>query len=331
MLLSSGSRSSGNTEYQEGTQFVLGTVCTIRIWGNDDPDILKECFDYLNTVHSLMSPSVPDSDLDRLKKAAGKKAVRVDSMTMEVIEKGLEYAEISRGYFDISIGPLVSLWDINSGEASVPEQSEIDRALSCMGYSDIIINKADSTVFLKREGMAIDLGGIAKGYASDGVREILLKHGISSAMVNLGGNIFAVGRKNKDTKWAIGIQSPFEDRGTSIGRILVEDTAVITSGPYERFFIEDGVRYHHILNPFTGYPVVNNIEGVSVYCRSGIDGDALSTTFFSFGIEKGLELAERLDETEVIYITKDRELYMSSGAAQLYEPIETSYTIKTFK
>lgn len=315
--------------YQEDYAIVLGTSCVIRIWGNSDPRLMKESFAILKKIDSTMSTSVEGSDLWQLRENAGKKAVKVNPSTMEVIEAGLQYFIMSYGKLNIAIGPLVSLWDIGGEGASVPEEEDIRNVLAKTDISMVSVNRGSDEVFLEESGMAVDLGSIAKGFASDEVSAYLRKQGVTKAIINLGGNIHLIGRKTEIKKWVIGIQDPFNERGESIGAVAVEDKVVISSGPYERFFIEDGVRYHHILNPVTGYPVVNNIEGITVITNRGIDGDALSTTFFALGVEEGLAFAETLGNTEVVYVTSEKEVWFSSGVSSIYKHFKKDFIVKS--
>ena len=313
--------------YLEDVRIALGTVCSIKIWETKDKKLLEGCFDILNNIENQMSVNIEGSDLSKLRESAGKNPVVLAEDTIFLIEKAKEYYSFSGGLFDISIGPLVSLWAIGSGGISVPDLKKIDEAKSLSGIDEVQIDKQTNEVYLERSGMAIDLGAIGKGYASDRVAAYLRDNGIKKAIINFGGNSCVIGRKSADRKWAIGIQDPYSDRGNSIGRVFIEDKVVITSGPYERFFIQDGARYHHILNPFTGFPVENNLQAVAVIADNGTDGDALSTSLFSLGLAKGLEKAEALENAEAIFITSEREVYLTSGVMENFELFDNNYKL----
>ncbi|MBN1647327.1 MAG: FAD:protein FMN transferase [Spirochaetales bacterium] len=315
----------------EDTRLVLGTWCSVRIWGDGNRTRLENSFAILEDIENLMSPSLEGSDIYKLRQNAGTAPIKVHEDTMNVVLKGIEYYTLSEGYLDISIGPLVSLWNINSEDTVVPEKGRIEEALDNMGLTEVQIDKKKGEIYLPRHGMALELGAVAKGYASDKVAEYLKKSGIKKALINLGGNVYALGRKAPDKEWAIGIQNPFaaENRGKTVGLVRVADRAVISSGPYERKFYENGMRYHHILDPFTGFPIVNNIESISIICAKGVDGDALSTSLFALGVEKGLALAESLDDTEAVYITSDKKVLMTSGAAEIYRHLDSSFEFVT--
>jgi len=159
--------------------------------------------------------------------------------------------------------------------------------------------------------MSLDLGGIAKGYAADKIAEFLIENNINKALISLGGNIFALGSNEIDEPWKVGIKNPFSDESEIIGYVKVTNKSVVTSGIYERYFIEDNKRYHHILNPFTGYPYENDIFGVTIISDKSVDGDALSTIAFSYGIKKGLDFINSMENVEAIFISKNKEIFIT--------------------
>ena len=175
--------------------------------------------------------------------------------------------------------------------------------------------------------MQLDLGGIAKGYAADEVVKILKQEGIRSAIIDLGGNIYALGSKNSDNNWKVGIQDSFSDRGKVIGAVEVFDKTVVTSGIYERFIEEDGVRYHHILNPKTGYPYETDIAGVSIIADNSIDADALSTLTFTKGVKEGLKFVENLDNVDAIFITNDKKIYLTENIKDNFKLMSNDFEI----
>jgi len=184
--------------------------------------------------------------------------------------------------------------------------------LELVDYNDLELME-NNYVYLKREGMKLDLGGVAKGYAADEVKKILKENGVESAIIDLGGNIYVVGDKGEGNPWRIGITNPFEPTGRFTGLLELIDSSVITSGDYERYFIYEGKKYHHILDSKTGYPSDSGIRGVSIVSEKGIDGDALSTTLFVLGLDKGLELVDKLEGIEAIFITSDKEVIITDG------------------
>lgn len=311
---------SENSLIKEKTGFLLGTVVQIKLPEPQPVKLFDEAFKLIGNIEDKMSINIEDSEVIRINENAGKSYIKVSPETYYVIERGKHYSELSEGRFDISIGPLVKLWGIGSKDAKVPLQSEIDNALSKVDYRNLLLDESDKSVMLAAEGMVIDLGGIAKGYAADVIADYLKSQNINNAIIDLGGNVLALGGNVKTDKWNIGIQDPFEPRNKYIGIIGVKDKTIVTSGVYERNFIENGKMYHHILDPFTGYPVENSLVAVSIIADKSIDADGLSTTVFALGLEKGAELIENLDGIDAIFVDKDKNVYITEG-------IKDSFTI----
>lgn len=295
------------------TDFLMGTVVKISLYDKKDQNIINKGFDRIKQLENEVSVNKEGTDLDKVNESAGKASVKVKDDTYIITKTGLDYAKLSQGSFDITVGPIVKLWSIGLPEAKVPTQSEIDEKLKLVGYKDLQVNDSDKSIFLKRSGMAIDLGGIAKGYAADVTSEVLKQNGVKSAIIDLGGNIFAIGSKPDGEPWKIGIQNPFDSRGQIVGSIEVKNKSIVTSGIYERFIEKDGKKYHHILNPFNGYPYDNEIAGVTIVSDKSIDGDALSTTVFSKGLKGGMGFVEETQGVDVIFVTKNKEVYITSG------------------
>ena len=212
-------------------------------------------------------------------------------------------------------------------EAKVPTIEEIKEKIQYINYNDVELNNSEKTVFLKKPGMIIDLGGIAKGYTADVIAQTLKDEGVEKAIIDLGGNIYALGEKAENTLWRIGIQNPDQTRGEIVGSINVKDKSIVTSGIYERFIEQDGVKYHHILSPKSGYPYDNEIAGVTIISDKSIDGDALSTSVFSMGITKGLEFINSLPDTEAIFITKDHKIYLTEGSQEIFKLTNDDFQI----
>ena len=293
------------------TGFHLGTVVSITVYGGNGESSLDLAFDEIIRLESILSKKIEGSDIYNINSNAGLEYVELKPESLLIIEKSLEYYKKSNGYFDITIGPLVDLWNIGTEEAAVPTPDEIENALVL-----IDINKLDfinDMIGLKEPLMSIDTGGIAKGYIADRIAEVLKNDGCSGVLINLGGNVLTAGEKPDGGKWRIGIQDPFKSTGNYMEIVTVDEMSVVTSGPYERNFVEDGVLYHHILDPFTGYPVVNNIAGVTIVSKKSIDGDGLSTAVFAMGIDDGLTLIEETDNTECYIVLNDGTIIMSSG------------------
>ncbi|SKA87857.1 thiamine biosynthesis lipoprotein [Caloramator quimbayensis] len=304
----------------EKTDFVLGTVCTVKIYDEAPSNLLDKVFDRLKEIENRMTINAEGSEVDEINEKSGIEPVKVTDDVYYVIKTGKEFGKISGGRFDITIGPIVKLWNIGTDYARVPSPDEIKEKLPLVNYEDIVLDDKNKTVFLKRKGMIIDLGGIAKGYAADEVYRILKENNVEHAIINLGGNVFAMGVNPKENRnWNIGVQDPFSERGDYIGILSISDKTVVSSGIYERYFIQDGKRYHHILDTKSGYPVDNNLAGTTIVADKSINGDGLSTTIFAAGVEDGLKIAESLKGVEAIFITKNREVYITPKLKSIFK------------
>lgn len=309
------------------TDFFMGTVITVTLYDNKKDEILNKAFDEVKRIENLVSINKENTELDKVNESAGISPVKVSDDTYNIIKAGLNYSIETDGHFDVTIGPIVKLWSIGLPEAKVPTDDEITDKLQYVNYKDLELNDNEKTVFLKREGMILDLGAVAKGYTADRICEILKENNVSKAIIDLGGNIFALGEKSENTPWKIGIQNPEQSRGDIIGSLSIENKSVVTSGIYERFIEQDDKKYHHILSPFTGYPYENEIAGVTIISEKSIDGDALSTSTFSLGVESGLEFINNKSNVEAIFITKDRKVYLSDGVKDMFKLTNTDFTI----
>ncbi len=291
-----------------GTYF--DTVITITLYDKDQVSLIDKCFEMADHYEKLFSRTVPDSDVSRINAAEGA-FVTVDEETIELIEYGLSYSELSNGKFDITIGALSDLWDITENPGIIPEEEKIQNALNTVGSENLIVK--DDQVALADPGTRLDLGGIAKGYIADKMKIYLQSEGVTSGMINLGGNVLTIGDKPDGSKYSIAVQKPFDEMNTALAVLQISDQTVVSSGIYERYFELDNKIYHHILDTDTGYPVENNLLGVTIICDKSVDGDGLSTTCFSLGLDEGMKLIESLDNTEAVFITDDYELHCSSG------------------
>lgn len=297
--------------------FYFNTVITVSIYQNINEDILDECFELAKYYENLFSTTIPESDVSLINASAGS-PVTVSDATIELLQEGISYGTLSEGRFDITIGQLSDLWDIptkalleETNATMIPSQSDIENAIATIDYHSIQIEGNEVT--LLNPDTQIDLGGIAKGYIADRMKEYLNKNGVTMGFINLGGNFLALGPKEDGGSYTIGIQKPFSEDGSAIATVEVTDQTVVSSGVYERYFSVDDISYHHILDTTTGYPYQNNLLGVTIITAHSVDGDALSTTCFSLGLEDGIALIESLPDTEAIFITDDYELHVSSG------------------
>jgi len=309
------------------TDFVLGTVCTIRIIEGGSTKTTDEIFQRLRQIEDRMSANKDGTEIAAVNSAAGGKAVRVSEDTFFVISKAVEYAGLSGGAFDPTVGPLVKLWNIGNEGAHVPQKSDIAAALKLIDYRKVELDPKNLTVRLAAPGMKLDLGAIAKGYSADEVSKILEKYKVKSAIIDLGGNVLVYGKKKDGTAWRVGVQDPRSDRGEYIGLVTGYGMTVVTSGIYERFFIQDGTRYHHILDTKTGFPVDNGLVSVSIITESSIRADALSTTVFALGLENGMKLVKTMPDIHAVFIDDKNKVYLSPGTNKLFTITNSSYVL----
>lgn len=309
------------------TDFVLGTVCSIRLIDGGTSKTIDEVFTRLRQIEDRMSANKDGTEIASVNANAGIKPVAVSPDTFFVISKALEYAKMANGAFDPTVGPLVKLWGIGSDSEQLPPQKDIATALKLIDYRKVEINPSAQTVFLPIKGMRLDLGAIAKGYAADEVDRILAKHKVKAAVIDLGGNVMVFGKKKDGSLWRVGIQNPDSSRGEYIGLVTGPEMTVVTSGIYERFFIQDGKRYHHILSTSNGYPVDNGLVSVSIITHSSIDADALSTSVFALGLGKGMELIKSLKDVYAVFIDTNSRVYLSPGANKLFSLTSKEFTL----
>ena len=289
--------------------FFLDTVITLTAY-TESSQVLKDALQECGRYEKLLSRTVEGSDVWRINHAEGA-PVEVSDDTISILQCGIKISELSGGAFDVTIAPVSTLWDFTSGAAVLPDAEEIARAAEKVDYRKISIQ--GNTVSMPA-GMMIDLGGIAKGYIADRIKDYLEKHGVKHAILSFGGNVIGIGTKPDGSEWKVGIQDI--DKATGEYMLVSRNTggSAVTSGIYERGFDLEGVRYHHLLSAETGWPVQNELASVTIFSESSMEGDALSTTAFVLGREDGLKLIESLDGIEAVFIAKDRTVTYSSGA-----------------
>jgi thiamine biosynthesis lipoprotein len=316
----------------------MGTVCAVNLYGGGSQKLYAAIFARLREIDRIMNARAfsdesgaeasPQSDLRRINRNAGLAAVAVPGDLVTVLEKALYYAELSGGAFDPTVGPLVQLWGIGTDEARVPGADELQAALALVNWRDVLLDREAGTVFLRRPGMALDLGAIAKGYAADEAAALIKKRGIYRGIIDLGGNILALGERSGRRPWRIGVQAPDRERGDYLGVLLVRNKSVVTSGVYERYFQSGDSQYHHILSTQTGYPVDNGLLSVTIIADFSIDADGLSTTVFALGYEKGRALIESLPGAEALFVFSDLKIRGTPGALAAFSLANQSYRVE---
>ena len=308
-------------EFESGSRLVMGTFARVVIIANDKEtaqECAKNAFEEIDKVDNLMSAYNEDSEISLINKEGFQREIPVSESTFEVIQRSIEFGKLTDGAFDITLGPLIALFRKEKETQIAPTQEEINQAKSKVGYEKLILNEKNKTVKFSIEGMKLDLGGIAKGFAIDKAIEAIKKSGALGAMVDIGGDVRCFGQpSNGKENWLVGIQNPDleENRTNSIILTLkIQEGAITTSGDYQQFVVIDGKRQSHIIDRQTG----SGAEGpssVTIITDNATDADALATAVSVMGIEKGLALIEKLDNTEAILFTSEEsEAIMTTGA-----------------
>lgn len=308
----------------------LNTAVQITIYDSQDKALLDDCLALCDKYELVFSRTNEKSELYKLnhRKDTSDKDPNTDRQTTPypvsgtadtwhisedlaaLLSEGLDITRESDGAFDIAIAPLTSLWDFTAEDPKVPDDAAIQKALPLCSSDGVTIDGQDIT--LPSDDIQFDVGAIAKGYIADRLKDFLVKKGVKSAIINLGGNVLCIGSKPDGTPFKVGIQKPFADRNETEAVMDITGKSVVSSGIYERCFKQDGKLYHHILNPKTGYPYDNSLVSVTIISDQSVDGDALSTTCFALGLEDGLKFAEKKG-VQAVFITEDYELHYTDG------------------
>lgn len=308
----------------------LNTAVQITIYDSQDKSLLDDCLALCDRYELIFSRTNENSELYKLnhRKDTSDKDPNADGQTIpypisgtadtwhisedlaSLLSQGLSITRESDGAFDIAIAPLTSLWDFTAEDPKVPDDAAIQKALPLCSSDGVTIDDQDIT--LPSDDIQFDVGAIAKGYIADRMKDLLVKKGVNSAIINLGGNVLCIGSKPDGTPFKVGIQKPFADRNETEAVMDITGKSVVSSGIYERCFKQGGKLYHHILNPQTGYPYENGLISVTIISDQSVDGDALSTTCFALGLEDGLKFAEKKG-VQAVFITEDYELHYTDG------------------
>lgn len=294
---------------KSATGFYFNTVITVTIYDHPSEKLLNGCMELASHYEQLFSRTLEGSDIWRINHSGGS-YVTVDSETLSLLNTALTYSRLSDGLVDPTIGSLSALWNFGEeNQGNVPSDLAIQQALSHVNYRNILIS--GNQVALSDPDACIDLGFIAKGYIADRIKEYLVSEGIHSGIINLGGNVLAIGSRPSGESFQIGIQKPFDQTGAIVSSLSLTDKSMVSSGNYERYFEKDGTLYHHILSTSTGYPAKSGLSQVTIISSQSVDGDALSTLCFILGYEKGLEFIEGLENVDAVFITTDGTIYQT--------------------
>lgn len=307
-----------NYQAAESVHFGMGTSMAHKAYGPYVHEALKATEGEAQRLEELLSRFLPGSDIARVNGSAGIKREKITEEAFAVLFRAAEFSRICHGFFDVTIGPLVDLWDYKNAVCAPPE-AKIKQMLSLVDHSCLTLDPKDLTAMLKKPGQSIDLGGIGKGYASDRFMEVFRRYGVTSAYSNIGGNVSTLGAKPDGSPWRVGIRHP-RNEGSLIGAVCVSGQAVVTSGDYERYFVDrDGKRFHHILNPVTGCPAESGLISVTVVAESAMTADALSTALFVAGMDRGLPLLEKFPGAEAALVDSDLRVYVTRGLKRHFQ------------
>ena len=305
LLFLTGCSAESSPEPVQGTFFAMDTVMDFTIYG--ESGLIDQSESLITSLESLVSVTDTGSELYAINQTG---SGTLTGKASSLMEQTLEICRRTDGALDLSIYPIVRAWGFTTGSYQVPDEAEIQALLPLVDYRKIQYDAATGTVTLP-EGMEIDLGSVAKGYAGQLAAQMLREHGVQSALLNLGGNVQTVGAKPDGSPWQIGIKDPQGEDAMMV--LSVEDQAVVTSGGYERYFEQDGQTYWHIMDPSTGHPADSGLISVTIVGDEGVVCDGLSTALFVMGLEKAADLWAQSDDFEAVFVTASGEVYITEG------------------
>jgi thiamine biosynthesis lipoprotein len=304
---------------------LMGSPILLKLFEHNE-SLASRVFRLIKQQENIFTVNRPHSEVMAVNHAAGSHPVEVSQPVYELIKRAKAVSLLNDSLFNFTIGPLVKRWKIGFNGHSVPAASDLQSLLALTNPRDVILDDAARSVFLQHAGMEIDLGAIAKGYIADVVRDFLLAEQVPQGLINLGGNVQTLGASGQEG-WGIGLKKPFAAEDALLGVIHVSNKSVVTSGIYERYFELDGRRYHHILDPKTGYPLDNELQSVTVISEDSIDGDIYTTLLYGMGIEKSLEYLQDLAHIEAIFVTKQQQIICSSKRQFGFTLLDNSYQL----
>ena len=280
-----------------GSPFEMTVVAKDTVQGNQ---YINQAIDEVKRIENLISDWIPTTQISKVNQNAGIAPVKVDKEVFELIERAIKISKLTNGAFDISFASMDKIWKFDGSMKEMPTQEAIKNSVTKVGYQNIILNEKESTIFLKNKGMKLGLGGIGQGYIADKVKALLIENGCKSGIVNVSGDIFAWGKQPDEKPWTVAIVNPM-NKNKVFATFPLEDSAVETSGSYEKFVTFNGKRYSHIIDPRTGYPA-SGIVSVSVFAKTTELADALATGIFVLGIDVGLDLVNQINGIECIIV-----------------------------
>ena len=332
------------TETAERDAYKLGTIVRITAYGPDQQKLNRSLdavmSDCITGLENEFSVNIASSEISRINQATlDNKIVTVRNVKPDtgwLVDRALEIARETDGAFDPTIYPVVRLWGIGTDHARVPSGGQIVDERRRVGWDCVSVARSGTAYEIKigspsRRRMALDLGGIAKGYVADKAAQELRSWGIKCALIDLGGNLYVLGRSPKGRPWKLGIQHPDRPRGEYFGTVEVTDTSVVTSGPYERFFVKNGVRYHHIFDPRTGWPSKSDLASVSVVSKNSAHADALCTALFVMGFDKSAAFLKKHSDIEAILVRRDKKVFITNDLKDTFKLTDAAMKLEILK
>lgn len=309
--------------FRSGITYAMNTVIEQKWYGESADTVYTGMETKIREIESVLSLHLSQSEIAAINENAGVQPVEVSQRTFDLLQRAKELSEQSDGAFDITIAPVVELWGITSDHPHVPTDEELAQAMALMGLEDLVLDEEACTAYLTRPGMAIDLGGIAKGWTADQLREYARELGAERGYVSLGGNLMIIGERPDGDPFKFGLRDPQGDASTYLGTVTLEDGCTMaTTGGYERYFEEDGIRYHHVLDPGTGYPADSDLLSVAVISKDGTLADYLSTTLFVQGLEAA-KAAAGSEDYALVMVDQENNVWISGSLRGNFEPHET--------
>ncbi len=300
----------------------MGTINTITLFDNLAPDAAADARSYLVGLNRAWTCFQEDSLVSQINRSAGQSPVAVGQDTLAVLGQSKAFGEMTDGAFDVTAGPIAALWKAALQRGEIPSDEEIWQAMALVDRNDMILDEAAGTVLLRRAGQRIDLGGVAKGYAADGLRKRLRQHGVHRALLNLGGTVAAMGCAQP-----VGIQDPFRPTGVPMGTLMLEDRCAVTSGVYERYRQIDGRPYHHIVDPRTGFPAKSGLASVTLIGEDAVRLDALATAAIVLGLEESAALLAS-QGIEAVFVTDRGRVLITKGLKREFQLLDRrTYTV----
>ena len=325
-----------NVKMNELTQFqtthqAMGTIMMHKAFGEDAELCLAAICEEIDALEMLMSRFIPESEISRINESSGLgEPIPVSQPVLDVLMQSAELSGRCRGLFDVTVGPLVELWARSRQTSAPPSSGSIESILPLINHHDLMVDPYQQTARLRLSGQAIDLGGIGKGFAGDKVMALYRAFGIESAYSNIGGNVVVIGAKPDGSPWQIGVQHPRQPQEV-MGALAVTDRSVVTSGDYQRSYLSStDHKYHHILDPRTGYPAESELISVTIVTEQAIIADSLSTTLFIAGEEGAMAILRGFPGVEAVLINRELEVLITSGLNGCFHP-QTNIRIRELK